>query len=117
MSGESGKPRDRETVERAQRKALRAFEKLGTWRKVGQAWGVNHGNVVALVKHGKVPQSVELRTALGLPKVMPSERKPRVKKVMPMLGSPCWMCMAFKEVRPGKKRRAVSGWRRAKRSG
>jgi hypothetical protein len=97
--------RDDKCIGIVKRRLLRAHRRLGTWRLVGEELGVNHGNLVTLVQHGRVPRDADLRIRLKLPRVMPSERKPRVKKVIPLLGSECWKCMAFKTIRPKRRNR------------
>jgi len=85
MTKKSAIERDEECIGRAQRRLLRAYKRLrkfGGWRAVGAEVGVNHGNVIALVKHGTVRKSVEIRLALGLPAVLPSEREQRKKAKM-----------------------------------
>jgi len=82
MTKKSAVARDDECIGRAQRRLLRAYKrlrKLGGWRAVGAECGCGHGNVVALVKHGRVPRTIELRLALGLPAVLASEREQRKK--------------------------------------
>src|SRR3990172_4155666 len=85
MTKKSAIERDEECIGRARRRLLRAYKRLrkfGGWRAVGAAMGTNHGNVIALVKHGTVRKSVEIRLALGLPAVLPSEREQRKKVKM-----------------------------------
>ena len=96
--------KDDVVIGNVQKRLLRAYLRQGAWRKVGASLGVDHGIVIALVKHGRVPKNAETRSSLGLPGVMPSERRARVRRVMPRLGSPCWMCMAFKKVKPIRSR-------------
>lgn len=104
MSETNAGTKDDKCIERAQSRLLRAYTRLGAWRLVGRELGVNHGYLVALVRHGKVPQDPGIRKKVGLPRVLPSERKPRVRRVMPRLGSPCWMCMAFKPIKPKRRK-------------
>jgi len=92
--------KDDKYIDKAMKRLLRAYERFGTWRSVGEHLGVNQGIIFALARHGKVPKDAGIRVRLGLPRVMPSERRVRVRRVMPLLGSPCWMCMAFKKVKP-----------------
>jgi hypothetical protein len=89
-------------ITRAAKRLLRAKKRLKSWRAVGIELGVNHGYPIALVNHGKVPANTEYRLKLGLPRVMPSEQKTKVKKIIPLLGSACWQCMAFKKLKPRK---------------
>jgi hypothetical protein len=92
------------SIQKARTRLLQAYSRLGTWRKVEDELGVDHGIIIALVKHGKVPTETRVRVRLGLPKVMPSERKPRVRKVIPLLGSAEWLGLAFKKIRLRRKR-------------
>jgi len=73
--------RDEECIGRAQRRLVRAYKRLGTWRAVGAELGINHGNVVALTRHGTVPRNWWLRVKLGLPMELPSEKQKRILKV------------------------------------
>ena len=88
-----------QVIGRAVRRLLREYRRLGSWRAVARARGVNHGHCVVLVNHGRVPCSVRLRELLGLPRVLPSERKPRVKTPIPLLGSEGWESRFFKKVK------------------
>lgn len=71
-------PLDVERVRKAQSACLRAYKRLGTWRKVGQYFEVPYRYCWELALHGVVPTNKDFRKALGLPKVLPSERKPKV---------------------------------------
>lgn len=84
MTKKSAAERDGIYIERARRRALRAYQRLGTVRKVGAEWGVNHGWVSALLRHGSVPKSDDLRVKLGLPTVLPTERERRKQATMEM---------------------------------
>ena len=46
-----------------------------------------------------IPKDPDIRATLGLPRI---DRPPRVRKVVPLLGSPCWQCLAFKKIKPKK---------------
>ncbi len=82
MTKRSAKERDESYIKRAQKRAQKAYTRLGTVRKVGEELGVNHGWVSALLRHGKAPRSEALRLKLGLPLVLPSEREARKKMEM-----------------------------------
>lgn len=82
MTKRSAAERDGIYIERARRRLLRAYRRLGTVRKVGAELGVNHGWVSALLRHGSAPRGEELRLKLGLPTVLPSERERRKQAKM-----------------------------------
>ncbi len=74
-------PLDEQRVRKVQEACLRAYRRLGSWRAVGEYFGVAHRYAWDLGMHGVVPSNKDIRKALGLPRVLPSERKPRVKRV------------------------------------
>ena len=82
MTKRSAEERDDTYIKRAQKRAQKAYRRLGTVRKVGAELGVNHGWVSAWLRHGSVPKSEALRLKLGLPLVLPSEREARKKMEM-----------------------------------
>ena len=94
--------KDDSCIERAQRRLLRDHRRLGTWRAVEAKIGANHGYIVALVKNGIVPSNPAVRKKLGLPRVLPSERKPRVNRIIPSLGSEGWEQVFFRKLKPKK---------------
>lgn len=67
-------PLDEQRVRKAQEAVLRAYRRLGNWRKVGEYFGVAHVYAWDLGLHGVVPKNKDIRKALGLPRVLPSER-------------------------------------------
>jgi hypothetical protein len=90
--------KDASYILKAQKRLLRLKKQLGNWLKVEAEIHVNHGHMSALILHGTVPHSKELRLALGLPSILPSERTPRrPRRVLP--GSPCAGCKALREFR------------------
>jgi hypothetical protein len=90
--------KDASYILKAQKRLLRLKNRLGNWLKVEAEIHVNHGHMSALILHGTVPHSKELRLALGLPSILPSERTPRrPRRVLP--GSPCAGCKALREFR------------------
>ena len=91
--------KDAKILGKVQGGLYRAYERLGTWRKVAAELGINHGYVLMVMK-GKVPSNVDVRAALGFPRVMPSERKARVKRIIPVMGSEGWERVFFKRLRP-----------------
>lgn len=86
------KDADFPAVVRAQNKVQARYTRLGNWRAVMKELGLaNVAYAYDLVKHGKVPPNPETRAKLFLPRVLPSERKARMKRVPPpLLGSPGW---------------------------
>jgi hypothetical protein len=96
------KDKDVLVVTRAQNRWLRAYRKVRSWRKVGELLGVNQRYVWELCLKGIVPTKPELRCKLGLPCIMPSERKTRIKKPIPLLGSEGWEGAFFKTPRNNK---------------
>lgn len=79
---EQRKAQDAKILSRVQRRLLRVFRELRVWRKVAAEIGVNHG-YLSRVMRGEIPTNKTVRLALGFPAVLPSERKPRVKKPDP----------------------------------
>lgn len=114
---------DAKILARVQKRLLAPFGKLGTWRKVAAELGINHGYVSMVMRISAtqaaeiadirvrlarlIPSNVEVRAALELPKVLPSERKVRVKRIIPVMGSEGWERIFFKRSRPRR-------WRVAK---
>jgi hypothetical protein len=94
--------KDALAILKAQKRLLRLKKKFGSWLKVEAEIHINHGHMSALVNHGTVPRSKEFRVALGLPRVLPSERKPR-KPRSRLEGSPCRGCAALREFRARKR--------------
>ncbi|HAR45911.1 MAG TPA: hypothetical protein DCS05_07010 [Nitrospiraceae bacterium] len=93
------------TIRRAQKRLLRTYRRLGksrSWRAVAKSLGINHGDISAFINHGHVPRSEHLRLALGLPRIMPSERKPVQHKFIPLIGTEGWEMAFFKLLRPRK---------------
>lgn len=88
-------------VMRAQNRWLRAYRKVRSWRKVGELLGINQRYVWELCLKGIVPKNLKLRCKLGLPCIMPSERKVRIKKPIPLLGSEGWEKVFFKGLKNG----------------
>jgi hypothetical protein len=85
--------KDTLVIVKAQKRLLRLRRRFGSWTKVEEVIHVNHGHMSALVNRGTVPRSPETRAALGLSRVMPSERRPRKARARPE-GSPCRGCKA-----------------------
>jgi hypothetical protein len=68
---------DAPLIVRAQNRILRLKRKYKTWRGVANSLGLNWKYIYALSIYGIVPKNPDLRRALRLPRVMPSERKPK----------------------------------------
>jgi hypothetical protein len=101
---QSGADKDAKILRRVQRQLRKAFQRLKSWRKVAEERGVNHG-YVSLVMQGNIPTSEKVRVALGFPAVMPSERRVRVRKITPLMGSEGWERVFFKRLIPRWRKR------------
>lgn len=67
-------------VLRVQKWLFLLHRRLGNWRGVGRQLNVHHRYAWNLALHGVVPANPDIRVKLGLPRVMPSERKPRKRR-------------------------------------
>ena len=90
-------------IERAQERLKKAHLQVlrkgrGGWRAVAKKRGVNVKYVYELATRGVVPPNPDTRRKLGLPRVMPSERKPRARRETVKLGAPGWEAQYFKKV-------------------
>lgn len=92
--------KDGQIIERAQNRLKKAHsrKKRGGWRAVAADLGLNVRYVYDLAVKGIVPPNPETRRKLGLPRVMPSERKLRARRVIIKLGAPGWQKVYFKKV-------------------
>lgn len=78
--------KDGQIIDRAQnrlkkeRLSILRKAKKGGWRAVAERRGVNVRYVYELAVRGIAPRNPETRRKLGLPRVMPSERKPKAKE-------------------------------------
>jgi hypothetical protein len=86
-------------IGKAQKRVLQAYARLRTWRATAAEFGVHYRYVWDLGMHGIAPKNTDLRARLGLPRVLPSERKARVKRILPLLGSDGWQDVFFKKLR------------------
>ncbi len=78
---------DAPIIVRAQNRVLRAKKRLRTWRAVGEFFGLKHHRYAYdLGMYGIVPKNAEIRRKLKLPRVMPSERKQKGKRKLPLWG-------------------------------
>lgn len=84
-------------IARAVRKLKKAYLRHCAWRGVAQENGVNVSYIFRLCEYGTVPRNPDIRYKLGLPRVMPSERKPRKKREYPKIGQPGWEKAYFKK--------------------
>jgi len=90
--------RDDECIARAQNRLKKAYLRHVSWRGVAAEFGgYNVRYVWALVQRGEVPRAPEIRAALGLPRVMPSERKRRPKPAKVRIGEPGWEAIYFRK--------------------
>ena len=88
---------DVERVTRAQNRLISLHRRLGSWRAVALRCGVNVRYPYELALSAVVPSNPEIRFKLFLPRVMPSERKPKaMREAMPKV----WECpeIYFKKV-------------------
>jgi hypothetical protein len=97
----NGNPKDDLIIVRAQKRLKKRLAVVGSLRALAKELGVNHKYVIDLF-NGCVPSNVNIRRALGLPRSMPSECRPRVARVIPLLGSDGWEKVFFKRLRPRK---------------
>lgn len=89
--------RDGECIARAQKRLKNIYMRHVSWRGVAQEVGVNVSYIFRLCEYGTVPRNPDIRYKLGLPRVMPSERKPRKRREYPKLGQPGWEKVYFKK--------------------
>jgi len=85
----SAKEKDARILVRVQKRLARLKMRYRTWRRVGSVLEVNHFYLNYVMK-GSIPTSTTVRRALGFPRVMPSERKPRKPRDLPRLGDDGW---------------------------
>jgi len=92
---------DVQVIERAQKRLKKAHsrKKRGGWRAVASDLGLNVRYVYDLAVKGIVPPNPETRRKLGLPRVMPSERKLRARHEPVRIGSEGWERVYFKKVK------------------
>lgn len=84
-------------IARAQKRLKKAYLRHVSWRGVAQEVGVNVSYIFRLCEYGTVPRNPDIRQKLGLPRVMPSERKPRKRREYPKIGQPGWEKVYFKK--------------------
>lgn len=79
---DDARAKDGQVIERAQNRLKKAHsrKKRGGWRAVASDLDLNVRYVYDLAVKGIVPPNPETRRKLGLPRVMPSERKLRARK-------------------------------------
>lgn len=97
-SQNDARAKDGQVIERAQNRLKKAHSRKvkGGWRAVALDLGLNVRYVYDLAVRGVVPSNPETRRKLGLPRVMPSERKPRARREPVLIGSPGWEKVYFK---------------------
>lgn len=96
-------PKDAQCIERAQKALKKAYLRHVSWRGVAQEYGVNQSYIWRLVERGTVPRNRDIRMRLGLPRILPSEKKIRVKPVLPKVGEYGWEKVYFKPIKARKK--------------
>ena len=95
----AARAKDEQCIERAQKRLKKAYLRHSSWHGVAGERGVNVQYVWRLAVMGVVPRNPEIRAALFLPRVMPSERKPRARREVVKIGQPGWESVYFKKVR------------------
>lgn len=99
---------DGQVIARAQKRLISEYSKLGSWQALSDFIGIKNKRYAwEFCIKGVVPRDPEKRKALGLPKVMPSERRHRAQRILPKLGSPEWEPAFFKRLVPKKKWRPL----------
>lgn len=79
-------PADVELVARAQKRLISLYLRFGNWRSVGKHCGLAHHRYAwELATKGIVPSNPEIRVKIFLPRVMPSGRLPKVKRLIPKI--------------------------------
>lgn len=91
--------RDEQVIERAVKRLKKAYLRHASWRGVARECNVNVRYVWQLVQRGVVTRNPDIRAALGLPRVLPSERKTRARREPVKLGAPGWESVYFKKVK------------------
>lgn len=80
----NAKPEDAQIIERAQIRLIGMYDryrKKGGWRALAERRGLsNVAYLYNFVVKGIVPPNPATRRKLGLPRILPSERKPKVKR-------------------------------------
>jgi len=92
-------PNDERVIARAQKRLKKAYLRRVSWRGVAQEVGVNVSYIFRLCEYGTVPRNPDIRYKLGLPRVMPSERKRKPRRVPVKVGAPGWEEVYFKKVK------------------
>jgi hypothetical protein len=92
---------DEQVIEWAQNRLKKAHsrKKRGGWRAVASDLDLNVRYVHELAVDGVVPSDPEKRHKLGLPRVLPSERKPKAKREPVKIGVEGWENVYFKKVK------------------
>lgn len=90
---------DDEVIERAQNMLKNIYMRHVSWRAVAVERGVNVRYVWELATRGTVPRNPDVRQAVFLPRVMPSERRRKVKREVVKIGAPGWEAVYFKKVK------------------
>jgi hypothetical protein len=97
-------PYDAPVILRAQVKILR-LKKRRSWRQVADYLatragldGLNVKYAFSFIVKNEVPSSPDIRRALMLPRVMPSERKPKIRRSKRLIEYPAFRKMAREDV-------------------
>lgn len=89
---------DEQVIERAVKRLKKAYLRHVSWRGVAKERGVNVQYVWSLCQRGVVPRKPEVRAALFLPRVMPSERMRKPKPPFVRIGEPGWEERYFRKL-------------------
>ena len=111
-------PLDVIIIERSQRRVLRAYRRIGKagvmnlkagkivkgWRAIQYSLDLSNVRIAwKFVYENVIPSDPAVRYQLGIPRVLPSERKPRKeKRVVPPIGVGEWQPFYFKAPKPRK---------------
>ena len=90
---------DEQVIARAVNRLKKAYLRHVSWRGVAKERGVNVQYVWSLCQRGVVPRKPEVRAALFLPRVMPSERTRKPRRAPVKLGAEGWQEVYFKKVK------------------
>lgn len=91
--------RDGECIARAQKRLKNIYLRHVSWRGVAQEVGVNVSYIFRLCEYGTVPRNPDIRQRLFLPRVMPSERKPRKRREVVKIWEPGFERVYFRKVK------------------
>ena len=100
--GSDARAKDELVIDRAVKRLKKAYLRHASWRGVARERGVNVRYVWALCQRGEVPRNTDVRAAVFLPHMMPSERNRKPKPPFVRIGEPGWEERYFRKL--GKSR-------------